>query len=234
MGLGLACLVAALVLGLRLIGGSGGSATGGRPMTVQRVVDGDTVKLAAPSGGTVTVRVLGIDTPETVDPRKGVGCFGPQASAWAKRELSGKRVRVRTDPSQDTRDKYGRLLAYLTLPDGTDYSIEAAREGYAKAYVYDTPVAEAARIGAAEKQAHAAARGLWGPPCDGHTAAGPKAAEPNTNAPAPHVQGRCEPGYSPCLPVTGDLDCSEIGHRVRVSGDDPYRLDGNGDGHACG
>jgi hypothetical protein len=94
--------------------------TNGRLLVVTQVVDGDTVHVNDLDGGDLTVRVLGIDTPEIKDPRKSVGCFGPEASAWATSLLTGKQVTVRTDPTQDTRDKYGRLLGYLTLPDGTD------------------------------------------------------------------------------------------------------------------
>jgi len=93
------------------------------------VVDGDTVDVVDGSGGgRVRVRVLGIDTPETKDPRRPVQCWGPEASAFAERVLLGQRVSLYTDPTQSTRDRYGRLLAYIVLPDGhTNYSVAAAQ-----------------------------------------------------------------------------------------------------------
>lgn len=135
-------------------------------MTVSRVVDGDTFEGAAAGGGTVTVRVLGIDTPETKDPRKPVQCWGPEATRWAAEQLRGRQVALSTDPTQDVRDRYGRLLAYVDRA-GWDYSIEAARAGMARTYVYDRPVQRSGLIAAAEQEARAAHRGLWGPPCEG-------------------------------------------------------------------
>jgi micrococcal nuclease len=135
-------------------------------LTITRVVDGDTFEATGAGGGTVAVRVLGIDTPETRDPRKPVQCWGPEASRWAGEQLRGRRVVLFTDPAQDVRDRYGRLLAYVDR-DGWDYSVEAARAGMARAYTYAKPVARAGLIAAAEQQARAARRGLWGPPCEG-------------------------------------------------------------------
>jgi micrococcal nuclease len=101
-------------------------------------------------------------------------CWGPRASAWAKHVLPpGEHVRLRTDPSQANRDRYGRALRYVTLPNGTDYSVLAARRGMAKPYVYQHHrVREAPRIAAAARAAKHAHRGLWGPPCDGHVGPG--------------------------------------------------------------
>lgn len=87
------------------------------PYRVLRVVDGDTVHVAY-RGRDTTVRLIGVDTPETVHPTEPVQCFGREASEHAHRLLDGRRVYVATDPSQDTRDRYGRLLAYLWLPTG--------------------------------------------------------------------------------------------------------------------
>ena len=79
--------------------------------TVVRVVDGDTVIVRGPGGSTEDVRLIGIDTPETVDPRRPVGCFGPEASAYAKHLLTGRRVLLRYD--RELHDRYGRFLAYI-------------------------------------------------------------------------------------------------------------------------
>ena len=102
---------------------------------VSRVVDGDTVVLDTDDGG-VKTRIIGIDTPETVHPSKPVEYWGPEASARAKELLEGKTITIHydPDPKHDTWDKYGRLLVYLELPDGSDFGLVMIREGYAKAY----------------------------------------------------------------------------------------------------
>src|SRR5262249_34233996 len=91
----------------------GGAAPASAPITVVHVVDCDALLAAFADGHAETVRVLGIDTPETVDPRKPVQCFGPEASAYAKAHLSGRAIRLEFDVEQ--RDIYGRLLAYVVV-----------------------------------------------------------------------------------------------------------------------
>jgi micrococcal nuclease len=141
---------------------------------VLKVVDGDTVDIVDDIRGRLRIRLLGIDTPETKKPGYTVGCWGPQATEFAKETLLGQRVAMATDPTQDQYDRYGRTLAYLVTADGWDYSVEAARAGAAHSYVYhDRPVEKAPEIDAAEQQARDAARGLWGPPCNGQTASVP-------------------------------------------------------------
>ena len=87
-----------------------------RTYAVTKVVDGDTIAVLM-DGKKVTIRLIGMDTPETVDPRKPVQCFGIEASDKAKELLTGQAVEIEQDDSQDTYDKYGRLLAYVYLPD---------------------------------------------------------------------------------------------------------------------
>lgn len=99
---------------------------------VLRVVDGDTLDVEM-SGHTVRVRVLGVDTPETVHPDKPVEFYGPEASAEAHRLLDGQWVQVRMDLwRREHVDGYGRLLAYVGLPDGTDYGWLMVVNGYAQ------------------------------------------------------------------------------------------------------
>ncbi|WP_331758696.1 thermonuclease family protein (plasmid) [Nocardia sp. NBC_01377] len=135
--------------------------------TVVKVVDGDTIGVEYSDGRDDTVRILGIDTPETKHPDKAVECWGPEATAFATAELAGRVVTLSTDPTQDERDRYRRLLAVVDR-DGWNYSIEAARAGAARAYIYDdNPATIYPQIQAAQQQAQAADRGLWGPPCNG-------------------------------------------------------------------
>jgi micrococcal nuclease len=141
---------------------------------VLKVVDGDTVDIRDDVRGRLRIRLLGIDTPETKKPGYTVGCWGPEATEFAKSTLLGQRVAFITDPTQDMTDRYGRTLAYLDKGDGWDYSIEAARAGAAHSYIYHGhPAARADQIAVAEQEAKAAGRGLWGPPCFGDTASVP-------------------------------------------------------------
>lgn len=142
---------------------------------VLKVVDGDTIDIRDDNRGRLRVRLLGIDTPETKKPNYTVGCWGPEATEFAKSTMLGQRVALVPDPTQDMTDRYGRTLAYLDKADGWDYSVEAARAGAAHSYVYrNNPAERAGAIAAAEQEAKAAGRGLWGPPCFGETASVPQ------------------------------------------------------------
>src|ERR1051325_1566007 len=114
--------VAAIAIALRVWRRPGSHAPApsapGFAAVVVRDVDGDTV-LARAGGRTFYVRLLGIDTPETHRPGTPVECGGPQASARMDALAPpGTQVRLETDPTQDRIDRYGRLLAYVWLPDG--------------------------------------------------------------------------------------------------------------------
>ena len=142
---------------------------------VLKVVDGDTIDIRDDVRGRLRVRILGIDTPETKKPGYTVGCWGPEATEFAQSTMVGQRVALQPDPTQDRTDRYGRTLAYLVRGDGWDYSVEAARAGAAKSYVYHgNPVSRYAAIAGAEQEARDARRGLWGPPCFGETASTPQ------------------------------------------------------------
>lgn len=141
----------------------------GRTVTgvpVLRVVDGDTLH-ALVTGRDVTVRLIGVDTPETVKPDTPVECFGPQASQFAKEVLTGQRVTLEFDASQGDEDRYGRTLAYvwLELPDGQRalFNLEAVRGGFAEERQYGaTPYAWKEAFASAESDARTADAGRWG------------------------------------------------------------------------
>jgi len=142
---------------------------------VLKVVDGDTIDVRDDVRGRLRIRVLGIDTPETKKPGYTVGCFGPEATAFAKANLLGQQVAVQADPTQDRTDRYGRTLAYLVRADGWDYSVEVVRAGMALSYIYDgDPVERYAAIAAAQREAENAGRGLWGAPCYGNIESVPR------------------------------------------------------------
>ncbi len=124
---------------------------------VERVVDGDTIIVS----GLGRIRLIGVDTPETVDPRRPVEFFGREASAFTKRMLDGKRVRLEYD--WERTDKYGRTLAYVHLPDGTLVNAEIIRQGYGHAYTR-FPFKYLDEFRQHEREAREAGRGLWGGP----------------------------------------------------------------------
>jgi micrococcal nuclease len=138
-----------------------GTALQREPATVVRVVGGDTVDVRV--GGRVErVRLIGLDTPESVDPRRPVECFGREASRKAAELLPvGAAVQLEADPSQGDRDKYGRLLRYIVLPDGRHFAEVMIAEGYGFEYTYAVPHRYQERFRAAQRQAREEERGLW-------------------------------------------------------------------------
>lgn len=131
---------------------------------VTNVFDGDTIEAEA-NGERLKVRLMGIDTPETVDPRRPMQCFGKEASSQSKRLMEGKAVRLAADAvrgAADTRDKYGRLLRYVYLTDGTLVNERLLADGYALEYTYQRQKYDLqADFKAAEREARTAQRGLW-------------------------------------------------------------------------
>ena len=139
---------------------SSGRTNSGIWYQVEHVVDGDTIDILM-NGKKVRVRLIGLDTPEIVDPRKPVQCFGRESSEKAKRLLAEKYVRIEMDASQDDYDKYGRLLAYIFLPDGTNFAEEMIAEGYGHEYTYRLPYKYQKEFKAAEQKAREEKKGLW-------------------------------------------------------------------------
>lgn len=129
--------------------------------TVSRVVDGDTFKVHL-SGKEETVRIVGINTPETVDPRRPVECFGKEASQYAKQLLENKQVILEADETQQDKDRYGRLLRFVYFVDGSDVGLRLIREGYAQESLYgSTPHKFRQLYVEAQQLAQQEKRGLW-------------------------------------------------------------------------
>lgn len=143
-------------------------------VTVTRVVDGDTVEARFPNGETDTLRLLGVDTPETTYDRVSPGEFegipdtvagrdhlfewGERATAFATDELEGETVRIAVDESADRRGGYGRLLVYV-YADGENFNERLLRDGYAR--LYDSSFSLRSEFSAAEAEAQDDDRGLW-------------------------------------------------------------------------
>lgn len=134
----------------------------GQEAIVIRVLDGDTIEVQIAEAA-ASVRYIGIDTPETVDPRRPVGCFGRQASNENKKLVEGKKVILSKDVSET--DKYGRLLryVYVKLENGellfvNDYLI---RQGFAKASTFPPDIKYSQAFLEAEREARENRMGLW-------------------------------------------------------------------------
>jgi len=136
---------------------------------VVRVVDGDTLDVHI-NGETKRIRLIGLDTPETVDPNKPVQCYGPEASAKAKEMLFGNFVSMEADETQGDADKYSRLLRYIILKDSTNFEKWLIENGYGYEYTYNTPYKYQADFMAAEATASTNKVGLWAEnTCNGQT-----------------------------------------------------------------
>ncbi len=127
---------------------------------VVEVYDGDTIAVDM-QGTPEKIRFIGADTPETVDPRKPVQCYGPEASAYTHSTLKpGTRVRLVADPTNSNRDRYGRLLRYVYLEDGTLYEQDLIKRGLAHAYT-GFLFQKVDQFNATEATAKAQHIGLW-------------------------------------------------------------------------
>ncbi len=207
--------------------------------TVVGVADGDTIRVEL-DGLEESVRLILIDTPETRDPRRPVECFGREATARIKALLpEGQTVYLERDVTD--RDRYGRLLRYVWVPDGEAglgflLNERLVREGYAALYTYPPDVGYVERIRAAQQAAVEEGAGLWAA-CGG------------TDTPldtlTPPSRSDTAAGSGSAITVTpggGDRDCSDFTTHAAAqaffvaaggSAADPHRLDGDGDGIAC-
>jgi micrococcal nuclease len=196
------------------------------------VIDGDTLEL----GDGRRVRLVQIDAPESSGE-----CYGSRATQVLQSLLpAGARVRLERDPALDNIDRYGRLLRYVHLGQ-RNINVVLVRRGAASVWFYDGDRGRYAdQLLTAAQLARERKRGAWKAcrakldPSRAFQTIGklPVLADPgSTEGPG------CMAGYSPCLPITGDLDCEDVRALgkapVTVRGDDPYRLDGDDDGYGC-
>ncbi len=128
--------------------------------TLVRVVDGDTVVVDL-DGAEERIRLIGIDTPESVDPNRPVECFGPEASAYMA-ELLPPETRILLELDVEARDRYGRLLAYIyRADDGLFINAEMVAAGYASVYTFPPNVTYVDTFRTAERAAREGGLGLW-------------------------------------------------------------------------
>jgi len=159
---------------------------------VVKVIDGDTITIKL-DGKNETIRLIGLDTPETNDPRTGVQCFGKEATAKLK-SVIGKRVAIEKDAGEGERDKYDRLLAYVYSEEGLFLNKYLIEQGYAYEYTYDDPYKYQKEFKAAQVDAKAKQRGLWAPnACPEPTKAAPAAKASVQTAAAAVPEVKAEP-----------------------------------------
>lgn len=133
---------------------------------VTDVIDGDTIDIFL-DGKEVRVRLLGVDTPETVRPGSPVECFGKESSKFTEESLLGEIVSIETDPTQSEYDRYGRLLAYVFLKgESISFNQKLLSEGYATLYRSRIPIELQDQFEEAERLARDNDKGLWGYDCD--------------------------------------------------------------------
>lgn len=206
-------------------GSQGGPGTLGRPAFVSRVIDGDTIE-ARFRGRVIDVRLIGIDTPETVHPTEAVECFGPAASRFTEGELEGERVRL--EFGLERFDRYGRTLAYVWV-DGFLFNELLVARGFAQVSTYPPNVKYVDRFLEAQREARQHDRGLWGGCPTGGLGGGGSGTGGGGN-------GNCDPSYlNVCIaPYPPDLDCADVSYsNFEVIGSDPHGFDGDGDGVGC-
>jgi micrococcal nuclease len=131
------------------------------PATVEDVIDGDTVDVIRADGSVIRLRLIGLDTPETVDPNTPQECFGREASTHAGEMLAGQSVFLEIDASQGDTDRYGRYLRYVWFTDGRMFNHEMIAQGYAIEYTYDLPYTYQSEFRAAQRNAAETFLGLW-------------------------------------------------------------------------
>ena len=138
------------------------------PFPVTYIADGDTFHINY-YGVETSLRLIGVDTPETVDRRTTVQCFGIEASNYLKSKLTGQQVYIESDPTQSDRDGYNRLLRYAYLGN-EDIGLSIIANGYGHEYTYYIPYQKQSKYQAAERNAEVQNLGLWSPStCGGVT-----------------------------------------------------------------
>lgn len=221
---------------------SGGEA---REATVTRVIDGDTMEVQFANGEEDTVRLIGVDTPETtlgnVNPDEYEGIpdtpaardhlynWGQEASQYATEELEGEEVRVVTDPEGDRRGSYGRLLAYLYVGE-ENFNRTLLEDGYAR--VYDSSFSLRDEFDSAESEARSNDVGLWDFEGDSSSSDADESTSDSDGGSDDEVD-------LPPVPADGDYDCGHFDTQEQAqyvlenTAGDPHRLDADGDGVAC-
>jgi len=204
--------------------------------SILKITDGDTIRVNTGQD----VRLLQIDTPE---PTKSE-CFANEATAILTKLISGKEIRLESDPVSGNVDRYKRLLRYVFVGK-TNVNLRMVELGAAAPYFYNGEIGKySIQLLKAAEKAKANKVGLWGK-CPGTrldssrgVATGTSGKAAPTPSPSPVTSGQCDPNYDPCIPISAsDLNCPDIYNlglsRIRIIGTDIHKLDRDKDGIAC-
>lgn len=197
-----------------------------------RVIDGDTIVVDM-EGTQETVRLIGIDTPETKHPHTAVECFGGEAAQALRDMLDGEDVRLQADPTQDTRDIYDRLLAYVYLPDGTFVNKKMIEDGFAYEYTYEVPYQFRDEFKAAEDRAREDERGLWKPGVCAQPRGETTAVESSDLPPPDADRQECRYNIYNCADFSTQKQAQATYIHCGGPARDIHHLDGDNDGRAC-
>ncbi|RRJ28735.1 nuclease [Halocatena pleomorpha] len=204
------------------------------------MTDGDTIEVEFTDGSTDTVRLIGVDTPETLPQNEDPSEFNvpdtahgsewlldwaDRATSFAVEDIGSKQVRIVTDPEGDTRGSYGRLLAYVYV-DGENFNQELIEKGYARRYD-DSSFTLRDEFGQLEEEAQSNNRGLWA-----FERAEPTETASTVDLPPPSNDGDLPDPYD-CGDFDGYPD-EVLRTYMQNNPDDPSELDADEDGVACG
>jgi len=200
---------------------------------VVKVVDGDTFSINY-KGEIITVRLIGIDTPETVHPSKPVECFGIEASNKAKQLLNNKTVKIELDDSQGVYDKYERLLVYAFLEDGTNFNDYMIKNGFAYEYTYNLPYKYKSQFKESENFARNNKMGLWGDNvCVEEESEPVVEEEKSVVTPVSNSNYQCNSNVYNCGDFSTHKEAQEVYESCGGVNNDVHKLDGDLDGEAC-
>jgi micrococcal nuclease len=209
---------------------------GAHAESILKITDGDTIRINTGQN----VRLVQIDTPEPLESE----CFASEATAILAKLISGKEIRLESEPVSANLDKFQRLLRYVFVGK-TNVNLRMVELGAAAPYFFKGEKGKySTQLLKAAEKAKANRVGLWGK-CPGtrldtsrgvETGSSGKAAP--SPSPSPATSGQCDPNYDPCIPNSAyDLDCPDIYNlglsRIRVIGTDVHKLDRDRDGIAC-
>jgi micrococcal nuclease len=223
-----ACWVfCSLLLAVALFFATPGLAQTSQTVTVERVVDGDTIEVSPAVQGKEAVRLIGVDTPETVDPEEPVEPLGPEASTFTKEQLEGKQVTLTFD--EEKTDPFDRALAYVGV-DGEIFNETLLEQGYAQLYIVSPNDRYEAQFREAQDQARQAHRGIWELPVEQQCELANRGNAIGEGSPG------CEEGTTTSGTTTSgtnmDKNCSNFPNQagaqaeLRSNPEDPFGLDG--------
>ena len=204
--------------------------------SILKITDGDTIRVNTGQD----VRLLQIDTPEPMSSE----CFSSEATAILTKLISGKEIRLESEPVSGNVDRYKRLLRYVFVGK-TNVNLRMVELGAAAPYFYNGEKGKySTQLLKAAEKAKANKVGLWGK-CPGTrldtargVATGTSGKAAPSPTPSPVTSGQCDPNYDPCIPISAsDLNCPDIYNlglsRIRIIGTDVHKLDRDKDGIAC-